>query len=68
MPAFTAYRKKDGGIEQSNFHEYTPIRLADVPPIIHLYVFAITDRKSGTQLPFGIAFDITEKSRLRTRS
>src|SRR6516164_314730 len=23
---------KDGGIEQSNFHEYTPIRLADVPP------------------------------------
>ena len=24
---------KDGGIEQSNFHEYTPIRLADVPPI-----------------------------------
>src|ERR1700722_435960 len=28
---------------------------------IHLYVFAITDRKSGTQLPFAIAFDITEK-------
>src|SRR6185312_6764490 len=28
---------------------------------IHLYVFAITDRKSGTRLPFGIAFDITEK-------
>ena len=28
---------------------------------IHLYVFAITDRKSGAQLPFGIAFDITEK-------
>ena len=28
---------------------------------IHLYVFAITDRKSGTQLPFGIAFDITAK-------
>src|SRR5271169_1798181 len=28
---------------------------------VHLYVFAITDRKSGTQLPFGIAFDITEK-------
>ena len=24
---------KDGAIEQSNFHEYTPIRLADVPPI-----------------------------------
>ena len=24
---------KDGGIDQSNFHEYTPIRLADVPPI-----------------------------------
>jgi isoquinoline 1-oxidoreductase len=24
---------KDGGIEQSNFHEYTPIRLVDVPPI-----------------------------------
>ena len=35
---------------------------------VHLYVFAITDRKSGTQLPFGIAFDITEKSRLKTRS
>jgi PAS domain S-box-containing protein len=30
---------------------------------IHLYVFAITDRKSGSQLPFGIAFDITEKKR-----
>ena len=28
---------------------------------VHLYVFAITDRKSGTQLPFGIAFDITDK-------
>ena len=28
---------------------------------IHLYVFAITDRKSGTQLPFGIVFDITER-------
>src|SRR6201987_3552261 len=28
---------------------------------IHLYVFGITDRKSGTQLPFVIAFDITEK-------
>ena len=28
---------------------------------IHLYVFAVTDRKSGAQLPFGIAFDITEK-------
>src|SRR5271156_5731518 len=28
---------------------------------VHLYVFAITDRKSGTQLPFGIVFDITEK-------
>jgi len=24
---------KDGAIEQSNFHDYTPIRLADVPPI-----------------------------------
>jgi PAS domain S-box-containing protein len=40
---------------------------------IHLYVFAITDRKSGTQLPFGIAFDITEKKQaqdalLETRS
>ena len=28
---------------------------------VHLYVFAITDRKSGTQLPFGIVFDITER-------
>src|SRR5271156_1312582 len=28
---------------------------------VHLYVFAVTDRKSGTQLPFGIVFDITEK-------
>jgi PAS domain S-box-containing protein len=40
---------------------------------IHLYVFAITDRKSGTQLPFGIAFDITEKKQaqdalLKTRT
>jgi PAS domain S-box-containing protein len=35
---------------------------------VHLYVFAITDRKSGTQLPFGIAFDITKKNRLKTRS
>ena len=24
---------KDGAIEQSNFHEYKPIRLADVPQI-----------------------------------
>jgi isoquinoline 1-oxidoreductase len=24
---------KDGGISQSNFHDYTPIRLTDVPPI-----------------------------------
>src|ERR1700732_3927294 len=24
---------EDGGIEQSNFHDYTPIRVADVPPI-----------------------------------
>ena len=24
---------KDGAIEQTNFHEYKPIRLADVPPI-----------------------------------
>ena len=24
---------RDGAIEQSNFHDYTPIRLADVPPI-----------------------------------
>jgi PAS domain S-box-containing protein len=28
---------------------------------VHLYVFAITDRKSGTQLPFGIVFDISER-------
>jgi len=28
---------------------------------VHLYVFAITDRKSGMQLPFGIVFDITER-------
>jgi PAS domain S-box-containing protein len=28
---------------------------------VHLYVFAITDRKSGAQLPFGIVFDITER-------
>ena len=24
---------RDGALEQSNFHDYTPIRLADVPPI-----------------------------------
>ena len=28
---------------------------------VHLYVFAITDRKSGAQLPFGIVFDVTER-------
>jgi PAS domain S-box-containing protein len=28
---------------------------------VQLYVFAITDRKSGIQLPFGIVFDITER-------
>jgi PAS domain S-box-containing protein len=28
---------------------------------VRLYVFAITDRKSGMQLPFGIVFDITER-------
>ena len=27
----------------------------------HLYVFAVTDRKSGEKLPFGIVFDITDK-------
>jgi PAS domain S-box-containing protein len=27
----------------------------------HLYVFAVTDRKSGLKLPFGIVFDITDK-------
>jgi PAS domain S-box-containing protein len=27
----------------------------------HLYVFAVTDRKSGAKLPFGIVFDITDK-------
>jgi PAS domain S-box-containing protein len=34
---------------------------------VHLYVFAITDRKSGKRVSFGIAFDITEKKQLRTR-
>ena len=28
---------------------------------VNLYVFAITDRKSGAKLTFGITFDITEK-------
>ena len=28
---------------------------------VHLYVFAITNRQSGAQLPFGIVFDITER-------
>jgi PAS domain S-box-containing protein len=28
---------------------------------INLYVFAITDRKSGAELSFGMAFDISEK-------
>jgi PAS domain S-box-containing protein len=32
---------------------------------VHLYVFAITDRKSGTQLPFGIVFDITERRQVQ---
>jgi PAS domain S-box-containing protein len=32
---------------------------------VHLYVFAITDRKSGTQLPFGIVFDITERKQVQ---
>ena len=27
----------------------------------HLYVFSVTDRKSGAKLPFGIVFDITDK-------
>lgn len=27
----------------------------------HLYVFAVTDQQSGTKLPFGIVFDITDK-------
>ena len=29
----------------------------------HLYVFSVTDRKSGAKLPFGIVFDITDKKR-----
>ena len=42
---------KDGGIEQSNFHEYTPIRLADVPPIdVELIDSAITRVASASPL------------------
>ena len=34
----------------------------------HLYVFAVTDRKSGARLPFGIVFDITDKNTPKTCS
>lgn len=32
---------------------------------INLYVFAITDRKSGAKLAFGLGFDITEKKQIQ---
>src|SRR5271168_4564586 len=48
--------------ERQHYEMIKQLRCKDGKPIwVHLYVFAVTDRKSGTQLPFGVVFDITEK-------
>jgi PAS domain S-box-containing protein len=48
--------------ERNHYEMIKQLRRKDQKLIwTHLYVFAITDRKSGTRLPFGIVFDITDK-------
>src|SRR5271157_4184251 len=48
--------------ERQHYEMIKQLRCKDGKPIwVHLYVFAVTDRKSGAQLPFGVVFDITEK-------
>jgi PAS domain S-box-containing protein len=48
--------------ERSHYEMIKQLRRKDGSLIwTHLYVFAVTDRKSGAKLPFGIVFDITDK-------
>jgi PAS domain S-box-containing protein len=48
--------------ERNHYEMIKQLRRKDQKLIwTHLYVFAITDRKSGARLPFGIVFDITDK-------
>jgi PAS domain S-box-containing protein len=48
--------------ERNHYEMIKQLRRKDQKLIwIHLYVFAVTDRKSGAKLPFGIVFDITDK-------
>jgi len=48
--------------ERNHYEMIKQLRRKDQKLIwIHLYVFAVTDRKSGARLPFGIVFDITDK-------
>jgi len=43
---------KDGALEQSNFHDYQPIRLVDVPPIdVELIDSGLTRAASGSRRP-----------------
>ena len=48
--------------ERNHYEMIKQLRRKDQKLIwTHLYVFAVTDRKSGARLPFGIVFDITDK-------
>ena len=48
--------------ERNHYEMIKQLRRKDQKLIwTHLYVFAITDLKSGTRLPFGIVFDITDR-------
>lgn len=48
--------------ERTHYEMIKQLRRKDQTLIwTHLYVFAVTDRKSGDKLPFGIVFDITDK-------
>ena len=50
--------------ERTHYEMVKQLRRKDQTLIwTHLYVFSVTDRKSGTKLPFGIVFDITDKKR-----
>jgi PAS domain S-box-containing protein len=57
-----AYFKELQSGERNHYEMIKQLRRKDQKLIwIHLYVFAVTDRKSGEKLPFGIVFDITDK-------
>src|SRR5208283_3975398 len=41
---------KDGQVEQSNFHQYLPLRMNQMPPI-EVYIVASTDKPTGVGEP-----------------